>query len=143
MQTYRTLVSNITARARDRPRFKPHVFPEFWQKWNFIFHKKRKSAKTHGSCKHIVHWCQILQHEPGTDLCLFKLGVSPFEPKDKNRDTPVKTQGSCKYIAHWCQILQHEPGTDLGLQIKKKVQVQIKHNQHELDRLGKLQKVLR
>ena len=98
VQTYRTLVSNFTARARDRPRFKPHVFPEFWQKWNFIFHKKRKSAKTHGSCKH---------------------------------------------IAHWCQILQHEPGTDLDLQIKKKLQVQIKHNQHELDRLGKLQKVLR
>ena len=66
----------------DRPRFKPHVFSEFWQKWNFIFHKKRKPAKTHGSCKHIAHWCQILQHEPGTDLCLFKLGLSPFEPKE-------------------------------------------------------------
>lgn len=66
-----------------------------------------------------------------------------IKKNDKNRDTPVKTQGSCKYIAHWCQILQHKPGTDLGLQIKKKFQVQIKHNQHELDRLGKLQKVLR
>ena len=24
--------------------------------------------KTHGSCKQNIHWCEILQHEPGTDL---------------------------------------------------------------------------
>ena len=48
---------SVLMQKRDRPRFKPHVFPEFWQKWNFIFHKKRKPVKTHGSCKHNVYWC--------------------------------------------------------------------------------------